>query len=195
MESNLKNDELLNNLTKAYNERGEVFEEDALTFGGRRVGEGQVIDDVLDNIQNQIRVSERQIKLPGLSANRELIKGAVADFKRNVFDGNIKPAQTAGHDDIVVEFASAQVFNNLQASTVQNFQQTGLAGGSVADIIPQAEAAESTLAENERLFFTGDFVDLNSDAIITAAHTRTLTETRTATQRTSCSQKEIQIFK
>lgn len=168
MKSNLKNEQTLADLQKAFEKRDKIFEADALTFAGQRVGEEEVVRDVLTRVRDQLKLSEREFRLPGLEANTDMIVGAVAKFKDDVYEGNLKPAETAGYDDIVVEFAREKVFDAMQATTVDSFELTGQAAAQSGSIVPQNEGGDSTLADEEWLFFTGDFIDLNSDAIVTA---------------------------
>lgn len=167
MKSNIRDEEDLADLTKAYNKRADVLETDSLEFAGQNVSEEEVIRDVLRDIQSSLRTSDRIVELPGLAANTELVVGAVSKFKEEVYTGNVKPAQIAGHDDIVVEFANAKVFNGLQTTSVTNFQLTGQSAGESGSIVPQNEGGDATLADEEWLLFTGDFIDLSADAIVT----------------------------
>lgn len=168
MKSTLKNEDTLNDLQKAYDTRSQVLEEDALHFGRQKVTEEEVIRDVLKDIKT-LRIGEREITLPGVEANERMIIGAVAKFKREVYSGNVKPAKMAGHDDIVVELAREKTFEGMQAGNVNNFAGTVATEGASLNIVPaKGISGTATLDDNQWLFFTGDFIDLNSDAVITA---------------------------
>lgn len=138
-----------------------------MEFAGKRVGEEEVVRDILEDAST-FKLGEREVKLQGLEKNKDLIVGAVAKFKDEVFSGDIRPAKEAGIDDIAVGVLRSKALNHMQAGNVVNWEQTGLSEGGTIDVVPSGVDGTATLDENEWLFFTGDFVDLNSDAIVTA---------------------------
>lgn len=179
----------LGDLTKSYQMKDEIFETDSLTFARQEVTEEEVIDDVLDNI-SRFRIGEREIRLDGVENNRDLIKGAVAKFKDEIYNGNIMPPAIAGHDDIIVEMALPETYSAMLSAQDEEFDefwnyiQEGLEAGDRVSLVPPLKQVVEEFGEEDDivqkfvlddkqwLFFTGDFVELKPDAPITAVQFR-----------------------
>lgn len=156
----------LSDLKKAAGTVNRVLEDDALVFAGDKVSEIDIINDVLDDIST-IRLSDRDIKLEGLERNRKMIIAAVAKFKDEVYNGNVKRRIDAEHDDIVVELADRSVFATMVAGDFHNFKGTVATEGDTLEIVPRgSDTGYATLDDDEWLFFTGDIIDFHSDAIV-----------------------------
>jgi len=170
MRTNLRNAKTLSDLEKAYAEKENIFEPDAIRFAGKRIGEEEILRDELKRMMQPLRMSTRDIELPGLKANTELIIAAVAKFKREVVQGaDIRPVSIAGDNDIAIEMINILTVNHMTKRTVSSWLQTGLSVGRIGIFPPgngSNDAQKATLDDNEWLFFTGDFIDFNSDAIV-----------------------------
>jgi len=168
MKTNLRVAKQLSDLEKAYSDRASVLEPDALEFADRRVGEEEIIRDEIRRIQNQLRLSTRDMALPGLRANADMIVGAVVKFKKDVYEGNIRPVHIAKHDDVTLELCKVLTVNGMTKKSISTWAQSGLSAGRVGIFPPGAGTGakqHATLDDEEWLFFTGDLIDFNSDAV------------------------------
>jgi len=168
--TNLRNAKTLADLEKAWAEKENIFEPDALRYAGKRIGEEELIRDELKRMMQPLRMSTRDIELPGLRANVELIVAAVAKFKKEVVQGaDVRPVAIAGDNDIAIEMINILTVNGMTKRSISTWLQTGLSVGRVGIFPPgngSADAQKATLDDDEWLFFTGDFIDFNSNAII-----------------------------
>lgn len=164
--------ENLNDLQKAFERRSEILEGDAYQFGPNSVTEEEVVQGVVGDVVNALQGFEGQVRLRGLEANLNGLVGAVAKFKDDVHDGNVRRPEDAGHDDIVVQFADQVVYSGHSHgnfSFQQNHSKTrgpGQPGGTL-NVVPvgdRRDGVTGTLNTDEWLFFTGDFIELNADA-------------------------------
>ena len=175
-------------------EADEILEANAYQFGSKSASERQVIDSQIRQVERQLTGFEGSVDLPGLEANREAVIKAVAWFKDNVYNGNVKRPEDVGYDDITVQLLSIQNIQNHFAGTYNNFEQTGLAAGDTVDAFPIGVGGDGTLADEEVVFFTGDFVDLNSDAIITGLRYENIDgENYNPAQHTSLSERDSDV--
>lgn len=167
MRIRMLNSDNVEDIGKAYQNKNQIFEDDAwkLPVKGAKndlkpYGEEAVVRQILGDIEEQINVSERNIKLPGLRRHFEMIVGFVANFKDTEMPNrSIKSFARSKDNDIAVGFGRDEVYG------VDNWQQTGTSAGS-QDILPAS--GTHSLNDEEWAFFTGDFVDLDSDSILTA---------------------------
>lgn len=163
---NLVSNEDATDFAKAYFNRNQIFEDDSLklpTSGSevQKFGEEDIVKQIIKDIESSLRYSERDFVLPGLRRNLEMIIGFVANFKQSEMPSrDIHPFVTAKDNDIAVGFGRDEIFG------LDNWEQTGV-GADSQDIIPQAGGAY-TLNDEEWAFFTGDFLELNSQSIVTA---------------------------
>lgn len=166
METTLTDEQNLSDLVKASKKVGAILEKDALSFAGSNVSEVALINDILDDI-GTIRLAKRDIKLEGVERNRKMIVAAVAKFKDEVYNGNIKRRIDAEHDDIVVELADRSVFATMVAGDFHNFKGTVASEAATLEIVPRgSDTGYATLDDDEWLFFTGDLIDFDPDAAI-----------------------------
>ena len=168
MRTNLRVAKQLSDLEKAYEDRANVLEPDALEFADKIISEEEIIRDEIRRIQNQLRLSTRDMALPGLRANADLIVGAVAKFKKDVYEGNIRPVYIAKHDDVTLELCKVLTVNAMTKKSITTWSQTVSAVGRVGIFPPGAGTGatqHATLDDEEWLFFTGDLIDFNSDAV------------------------------
>ena len=120
-----------------------------------------------------LRISNRQIEIPGLTRSIDLIVACVAEFK-DVRKWNVMPLQFAKADDIVVmPLRLEHIAGNIQVwrtLTLATGRFTGEFG-----IIPQtaigAPPAVFKVPENQRFVLT-DIIELNSPPGLTAVRIR-----------------------
>lgn len=173
--------ENLNDLNKAFQNRNSILQDDAYTFGtgpnAVSVSEEELVDGIVSDVASSLTGFEGSVELPGLQANRKMLMGAVAKFKDDVHEGNIRRPVDAGHDDIVVQFADQTVYGQHTHQAARVFQRqvsrargSGTPGGTL-NVAPVGVNAPTgmtgTLDADEWLFFTGDFIDLSADAGVT----------------------------
>ncbi len=168
----------LEKLQNAYDQRQRVLEDNVIVVptknGKRSIGEEEVIDMVASRVMYQFITPERDIKLPAMELNKKLLKGAVVLFKQDsgTPSGTLKPPELATTDDLVIQFATPQVYNRLGSGSADNFIQSGLTAGDVVQVVNDEGITGSgggnlTAGDDDWLFFTGDFIDMNADSIIT----------------------------
>lgn len=168
MRSTLTSSDTLDEIEEAYQGDGETLSDTALRFADFDVSEEELVRDILDR-NSTLRNSEGVIKLPGVQANKKAILGAVKKFKDKKDVNKVRPAKTAGHDDLAVSFIRSKTAANMQASSCNNFKGTVSSEGEKYNVFPfKGTSGYATLDSDEWLFFTGDFPDLSSDAVITA---------------------------
>jgi len=120
--------------------------------------EYNVVRDALAGMKT-LRISERELKLPGLERHTDLIIKTVAEFKTKK-KRNVMPLQFGKTDDIVIEPLRPEVFG------LDNYLQTGLTVGTY-DIIPQTAGTHSIDTDNEIIIIT-DFVEMQTEPKVTA---------------------------
>lgn len=142
-------------------------------YGNNEISERDIIEYEIQRILTSFVTPERTIELPGLGLmyNEDYIKSFAAEYKDNsdTPSGSIKSEKRAGPDDIVFTFASPEVYTEVSGTAASDFMQTGLTAGNTLDVIgdggiddaTNASDASMTLDDDEMMFFTGDFVDLN----------------------------------
>lgn len=169
MKSNLRDPKTLADLDKAFEKKDTILEPDAIEFGRERIGEEEIIRDEIRRIQNQLRLSTRNMALPGLRANINNIIGAVVKFKDDVYEGNIRPVYLAKHDDVTLELCKVLNVNGMTKKSISSWAQSAVTAGTAYGIFPPGATADTaacsaTLDDEEWLFFTGDIIDFDSDA-------------------------------
>jgi len=106
-----------------------------------------------------LRISTREIKIPGITRNMDLVIKAVAEFKDKK-KRNIMPIQYAKSDDIVVESVARPQIFGLTSFT----KTTSSSAPSVENIIPQASGSFSV--DDDELIIITDWIELEPDAPI-----------------------------
>lgn len=168
--TNMRDSKTLADLHNAYIDRDKIFEPDAIIYAGKRIDEETLVREELTRLLQPLRMSTRDIELPGMRANMENIVGAVAKFKKEVVKGaDIRPVQMAGDEDLTIELLNVLTTSGMSHHSVTAWLQTGQSVGRVGLFPPACGTGtndRATLDDDEWLFFTGDFIDFNSNAII-----------------------------
>jgi len=107
---------------------------------------------------SSVKLSERDIDIPGLTRAANLILQVLASFKEKERK-NVMPLQYAKDDDIVLMQIRPESFG------LDNFVRTGLTVGTV-HIIPQTTGNYSV--PDKQIFVITDFIEINPTPIITA---------------------------
>lgn len=144
--------------------------------------ERDIIIQQADRVNTAFLLPERTIELPGLqlALDDTLFKGGKSLLElfallyrddANTPTGTITDAARATTDDLVFTLATPEVFNQINSNggTVENFRQTALTAGNTLEVVGQGGIDTSvntagnslTLADDEMLFFTGDYIDLS----------------------------------
>ena len=129
--------------------------------------EYQVSLDALRGMKN-IKISNRDITLPGLERHTPLILQVLAEFKDKK-KRNVQPLMYAKSDDIVIEPLRPEQFT-ANAVTLDNWIQAGLTVGEKALLpsVSQAGAATVITCDVDELFIFTDFIEMKPKIIITA---------------------------
>ncbi|MEM2618769.1 MAG: hypothetical protein QW356_04710 [Candidatus Hadarchaeales archaeon] len=120
--------------------------------------EYDVVKDALAGMKT-LRISERELKIPGLDRHTDLIIAAVAEFKQKKAR-NVMPLQFAKTDDITVEPLRPEVFG------LTTYLRTGLTPGEY-NIIPTGPGAQTIDTDNELIIIT-DLVEMQTVPRVTA---------------------------
>lgn len=152
--------------------------------------ERDIIRNLADRVNTSFLTVERTIELPGLQlaldpdpvpGKGSLLEQWVALYKQDsdTPTGTIKDPARASTDDIVLSFATPEVYNevNDNGGSVSNFVNTGLSGGSELQVVGQGGIDTSVntdgntlnLDSDEYFFFTGDFIDLSDGKSVVTA--------------------------
>jgi hypothetical protein len=124
--------------------------------------EYDVVKDALAGIK-KIRIGYRELTLPGLDRNSELVMKVLAEYKSKE-KRNVMPLQYAKSDDIVVSALRPQLFGiqmYIQDVTISANKYT-----AESNIIPQATGSYSV--PTKQIFIITDFVDMVAESPVTA---------------------------
>jgi hypothetical protein len=178
-----RDEDKLRQLSQVQNYQSELSET-VVEYQGNVITEEDVIEEAIERPLSGFLLPERTLELPGLGLvtdGQDLIKKFAAKYKRDnaTPSGTIKDPGRAGTDDIVFTLATPEVFNEINDNGGQtsNFKQPGLSGGDVLNLVGEGgidETVNSTgaslqLDDDEYLFFTGDFVDLEGGQMVVTA--------------------------
>jgi hypothetical protein len=154
------------------NQSTDNINETVQEFSGQALTEKNIIDVVIERVlTGSFLTPERTIELPGLGIeyNAGRLYSWAASYKASddTPTGTIADAQRAQSDDLVFTFAGPEVYNQIGNSSVDNFKTSGHTAGDVVTLVGEdgynsSADAVLDLDEDERLFFTGDFVDVSS---------------------------------
>jgi len=123
--------------------------------------EFEAISNYLDRI-SKITISERVVKIPGLTRWKNLILTVLAEVKSKE-KRNVNVPFLATSDEITLYKIRPETFD------LENFQISITSAGTV-DIIPQASGSfdiESSIGDEAVVIIT-DFIELNPNPVITA---------------------------
>lgn len=143
--------------------------------------EEAVIDREVERAVTSFVTPEATLELPGtaLAADNDLLKQFAAYYvnDNDTPSADLKPVELAGANDIVFTFATPEVFEEVSGVEQSNYVRSGLQEGTSEDIIgdnglgtgANANTAGETLTldSDEMMFFTGDFIELSGDAVLT----------------------------
>lgn len=132
--------------------------------------EYDMVKDALAGMRT-IRLGDRDINLPGLTRNTELICQVLAEFKGKK-KRNVQPLQFAKSDDIVIEPLRPEQFTGPTSGiTLDNWRQAGLAVGAVS-ILPnaaQVAGGDTTIDVNDNeVFIITDWIEHQPAPVISA---------------------------
>jgi len=132
--------------------------------------EYQVSLDALRGMKT-IRLSNREITLPGLERHTPLILQTLAEFKDKK-KRNVQPLMYAKADDIVIEPLRPEQFSAGAAPTIlDNWIQAGLVAGEtpvLPSVTQVADAATVITCDDDELFIFTDFIEMKPNITITA---------------------------
>jgi len=133
--------------------------------------EYQVALDALRGMKT-IRISNREITLPGLERHTPLILQVLAEFKEKQ-KRNLMPLAYAKADDVVIEpLRPEQFIAGAGPTLIANWLQDGLAAGEIDGILPSvtqvADAATTIDVDDDEVFIFTDFIEMKPKVIITA---------------------------
>ena len=149
---------------------------DAKTVLKRQVATlGTEYDMALDALRGMknIRVSDRDITLPGLERHTPLILQVLAEFKAKQAR-NVQPLMYAKADDIVIEpFRPEQFSAGATPTALDNWIQVGLVVGErpflpSAIHIADAPCAATIAVDDDEIFIFTDFIEMKPAIKITA---------------------------
>ena len=119
----------------------------------------------------KIRISDREVTLPGLERWTPLILQVLAGFKETR-DRNVMPVAFAKADDIVIEPLRPEQFRAGAGPTIlDNWIQVGLVVGEtpVLPSVTQVAAGATVITcDDDELFIFTDFIELKPNIFITA---------------------------
>jgi len=141
-------------------------------YEGNVLTEANVIETVVQRVMaGSFLTPERTIELPGVGIEYEAgnIQAFAAAYKESddTPTGTITDEQRAQADDLVFTFAGPEVYNQIGNSTVDNFKISDVSAGDVVTLVG-ADGYNSSasdpidLDDDERLYFTGDFIDVSA---------------------------------
>lgn len=187
----LQNARRIQNLSTTYNEwydeslnpKGEwsdhplggVVEDMTIQDETATLREHHIVLNAIEEVRTAFETPERVLPFPGMELNKKFILAWAIEYKKDndTPSGLILNNKLATNDDLVIEFATPEVYSDSGNSTADNFIQTGLSAGNEVDLVGAdgvGGSNELSLADHEQYFFTGDFVDADpsNDAVITA---------------------------
>jgi hypothetical protein len=159
-------------------------------FNGNRLTEREIINNLADRVNTSFTLPERTIELPGLMlaldpsavpGDGSLLEQWVALYLQDnsTPTGTVKDPKRASTDDIVFSFATPEVYNqvNDNGGSTPNFVRSGLSGGDTLQVVGEggidsannSDGGTLSLADDEYLFFTGDFIDLSDGKSVVTA--------------------------
>lgn len=146
-------------------------------YEGKTLTEKAIIDFELERTITSFLTPERTIELPGtgLEYGNGHLYAFAAQYKQSddTPTGTIQDTRRAQSDDLVFTFATPEVYNGIigaepgDPNYTANFKIEDVDEGEVVTLIGEdgfnsATDAKLSLADNERLFYTGDFIDVSS---------------------------------
>ena len=156
-------------------ELGRLMRVDAQGLLSRRIealgaSEYDIVVDALAGMR-KIRLANRDIELPGLSRQMNLILQALAEFKEKK-KRNVMPLQYAKTDDIVIEPLRPEQFSAGSSPTIlDNWLQTSLSVGEHNLLPNEAQVADggtSISVDDDEVFIFTDFIEHQPTARVTA---------------------------
>ena len=159
------------NLRQLDNQDVSTLQDTVQEFNGNTLTEKNVIDTVVQRVlAGSFLTPERTMELPGLgleySSDRLYSFAAAYKESDDTPTGTITDEQRAQADDLVFTFAGPEVYNQIGNSTVDNFKIEGVSAGEVVTLVGEdgynsSADAVLDLDSDERLFYTGDFIDVS----------------------------------
>lgn len=134
--------------------------------------ERDLIRQEIQSVMTSFLTPERTLELPATGLEFERLQRWAARYKTDneTPSGTIKNLRRATVDDIVFTFANPEVYEQISGDAQDNFLATGLTGGNTLELVGDnglpdgtANGAGATLdlADNEMMYFTGDYIDLS----------------------------------
>ena len=118
-----------------------------------------------------IRISNREVTLPGLERYTPLILQVLAEFAKKQ-QRNVQPLMYAKSDDIVIEPLRPEQFSAGAGPTlIANWLQDGLAAGEISllpTVTQVADAATVIDVDDDEIFIFTDFIEMKPAIFITA---------------------------
>lgn len=149
-----------------------VLSEVVEDYGQNVLTERDIIRTEIQKVMTAFQTPQRTIELPGTGIEFENIQRFVADYKsdNDTPSGTVKDEKRVKTDDLLFTFATPEVYAQVTGQSQSTFKNTGLSEGTSLDIVGDngLDAANNTpgaslsLDDDERMYFTGDFIDVSS---------------------------------
>lgn len=146
-------------------------------YEGNSLSEKEIIDYEVERFITSFLTPERTIEMPGtgLELGNGHIYAFAAQYKQSddTPTGTIMDTRRAQSDDLVFTFAGPEVYNSIIGAEpgdpeyAANFKIEDVDEGEEVVLVGEDGFNSDTegsmqLADNERMFFTGDFIDVSS---------------------------------
>ncbi|GAI19131.1 unnamed protein product, partial [marine sediment metagenome] len=159
--------------------------------------EFEVARDALVGMKT-IRLSNRELTLPGLTRHTDLVLKVLAEFKDKK-KRNFQPLMYAKKDDIVIEPLRPEQFSAGATPTIlDNWIQAGLVVGETP-ILPSvtqvADAATEITVDDDEIFIFTDFIEAKPAIKITAIQAEIDgTKFQPQTMRLAMNESDLQMY-
>jgi hypothetical protein len=141
-------------------------------YGQNVLTERDVVRSEIQRVMTAFQTPERTLELPATGLEFENIQRFVADYKddNDTPSGTVKDERRVNTDDLLFTFATPEVYARITDNTQSTFKNEGLSGGTTLDVVGDAglstagntNGASLNLDDDERLYFTGDFIDVST---------------------------------
>lgn len=162
-----------------------VIDDTVQDYEGNVLTERNIIEYEIQRVLTSFLSPERTMELPGLGLeySNGNIYSFAAQYKQSddTPTGTIQDLRRAQSDDLVFTFATPQVYNSIigasdgDADHKHSFKITGVSEGDQVTVIggggfDSSSSDSLSLGDDERMFFTGDFIDVSSGQSIFNRH-------------------------
>lgn len=164
-----------------------VIDDTVQEYDGNALTEREIIEYEIQRVLASFLTPERTMELPGLGlehgGDKSHLFSFAAMYKQSddTPTGSIKDARRATSDDLIFTFATPEVYNTIvgaesgDSNYVDNFIIEDVEAGDEITLVGEDGYNSSTdspldLDDDERLFYTGDFIDVSPGKSIFNRH-------------------------